>query len=81
MVEKSSQFLSNWAVIWLYYYDNALLEIAAGPRPSTKGELETMDINWHYLGLKKLRVDKLVRRGSLPGPPGKLEDTLKLTES
>ena len=61
IVEKPSQFLSNWAVTGLYFYDNAVLEIAATLRPSTRGELEISDINRHYLNLKQLQVVKLGR--------------------
>lgn len=61
IVEKPSQFLSNWAVTGLYFYDNAVLEIAAALRPSVRGELEISDINRHYLRLKQLQVVKLGR--------------------
>jgi glucose-1-phosphate thymidylyltransferase len=61
IVEKPSQFLSNWAVTGLYFYDNAVLEIAAALRPSARGELEISDINRHYLRLKQLQVVKLGR--------------------
>ncbi len=33
IVEKPAQFLSNWAITGLYFYDNAVLDIAAGLRP------------------------------------------------
>jgi glucose-1-phosphate thymidylyltransferase len=61
LVEKPIQFLSNWAVTGLYFYDNAVLDIAAGLRPSARGELEITDVNRRYLELKKLRVVKLGR--------------------
>jgi glucose-1-phosphate thymidylyltransferase len=61
IVEKPDQFLSNWAVTGLYFYDNEVLEIAADLRPSARGELEISDINRHYLRLKRLRVVKLGR--------------------
>ena len=61
IVEKPDQFLSNWAVTGLYFYDNAVIEIAAGLRPSERGELEITDINRHYLRLKRLQVVKLGR--------------------
>ena len=61
IVEKPTQFLSNWAVTGLYFYDNAVLEIAAGLRPSARGELEITDVNRRYLELRKLRVVKLGR--------------------
>lgn len=61
LVEKPVEFLSNWAVTGLYFYDNAVLDIAAGLRPSARGELEITDINRHYLELGKLNVVKLGR--------------------
>ena len=61
LVEKPIQFLSNWAVTGLYFYDNAVLDIAAGLHPSARGELEITDVNRRYLELKKLRVVKLGR--------------------
>ena len=61
IIEKPDQFLSNWAVTGLYFYDNAVVEIAAGLHPSDRSELEITDINRHYLRHKKLRVVKLGR--------------------
>jgi glucose-1-phosphate thymidylyltransferase len=61
IVEKPTEFLSNWAITGLYFYDNAVLDIAAGLRPSARGELEITDVNRHYLKLKKLHVVKLGR--------------------
>jgi glucose-1-phosphate thymidylyltransferase len=61
IVEKPTQFLSNWAVTGLYFYDNAVLDIAAGLRPSARGELEITDVNRRYMELGKLHVVKLGR--------------------
>jgi glucose-1-phosphate thymidylyltransferase len=61
LVEKPTQFLSNWAVTGLYFYDNAVLDIAARLRPSVRGELEISDINRRYLELRRLHVVKLGR--------------------
>jgi glucose-1-phosphate thymidylyltransferase len=61
LVEKPTQYLSNWAVTGLYFYDNAVLDIAAGLRPSARGELEITDVNRRYLELRKLDVVKLGR--------------------
>jgi glucose-1-phosphate thymidylyltransferase len=61
IVEKPTQFVSNWAVTGLYFYDNAVLDIAADLRPSARGELEITDVNRRYLELKKLHVVKLGR--------------------
>src|SRR5712671_1833495 len=61
IVEKPSQFLSNWAVTGLYFYDNSVLDIAASLRPSARGELEITDVNRRYLELGRLNVVKLGR--------------------
>lgn len=61
IVEKPTRFLSNWAVTGLYFYDNAVLDIAAGLRPSARGELEITDVNRRYMELKNLHVVKLGR--------------------
>jgi glucose-1-phosphate thymidylyltransferase len=59
IIEKPTQFLSNWAVTGLYFYDNAVLNIAAGLSPSARGELEITDVNRRYLQFRKLHVVKL----------------------
>ena len=61
VVEKPTQFISNWVVTGLYFYDNAVLDIATKLRPSARGELEITDINRHYMNLHKLHVVKLGR--------------------
>ena len=61
IVEKPKQFMSNWAVTGLYFYDNAVLDISAGLRPSARGEIEITDVNRRYLELGKLHVVKLGR--------------------
>ena len=61
IVEKPTQFISNWAVTGLYFYDNAVLDIAAGLHPSARGELEITDVNRRYMELGKLHIVKLGR--------------------
>jgi glucose-1-phosphate thymidylyltransferase len=59
--EKPSNPKSNYAVTGLYFYDNAVIEIAKGLRPSDRGELEITDINNAYLKDKRLRIELLGR--------------------
>ena len=59
--EKPDQPRSKYAVPGLYFYDNQVLEIAAGLKPSERGELEITDINRIYLARGLLRVQPLGR--------------------
>jgi glucose-1-phosphate thymidylyltransferase len=54
--EKPRQPKSRYAVVGVYFYDNQVLDIAAGLRPSARGELEITDVNRAYLQRGALEV-------------------------
>ena len=60
--EKPANPKSSYAVTGLYFYDNAVLDIARDLRPSPRGELEITDVNRAYLQRNVLSV-KVMGRG------------------
>ena len=59
--EKPERPRSSYAVPGLYFYDNDVLEIAAGLTPSARGELEITAVNDTYLQRGTLSVSVLPR--------------------
>ena len=59
--EKPIEPKSNYAITGLYFYDGEVSELAAGLKPSKRGELEITDVNRTYLEQGRLQVQMMGR--------------------
>jgi glucose-1-phosphate thymidylyltransferase len=59
--EKPKRAKSRYAVPGIYFYDNSVIAVAKGLKPSVRGELEITDVNMAYLEQGELKVELLGR--------------------
>lgn len=59
IVEKPKEFISNYAVPGLYFYDNTVVDRAKQIQPSKRGELEITDLTNTYINDNNLKFIKL----------------------
>lgn len=59
--EKPAEPRSSLAVTGLYFYDNRVVDIAAGLQKSARGEYEISDVNNAYLATHSLKLERLGR--------------------
>jgi glucose-1-phosphate thymidylyltransferase len=56
IVEKPEHPKSNYAIVGFYIYDNRVVEYAKNLKPSSRGELEIVDLHNKYLEKGELEV-------------------------
>lgn len=61
IIEKPEEYVSNWAIPGLYYFDGTATKRAREIKPSKRGELEITDLLEHYKNSNELTGHKVSR--------------------
>ena len=74
--EKPKNFISNYAITGLYFFDNKVIQYAKKLKPSKRNELEITDLLNEYRKHNKLSAE-LIGRGGAWLDTGSIEDFYK----
>ena len=64
IVEKPKKYISNHAITGLYFFDKNVVSLAKKIKPSSRGELEIIDLINHYKKKNKLSAEFIGRGGA-----------------
>ena len=73
IIEKPKNFISDYAITGLYFFDNKVSKYAKTLKPSKRGEIEITDLLNIYKKHKKLNFEH-IGRGAVWSDAGKIED-------
>jgi len=73
IIEKPINFISNYAITGLYFFDNKVVNYAKKLKPSKRGEIEITDILNIYKNNESLHYEH-IGRGAIWSDAGKIED-------
>jgi glucose-1-phosphate thymidylyltransferase len=59
LIEKPKEWLSDYAIVGIYIFDNKVSKIAKKLKPSVRGEIEVTDVAGKYLEIGELMVEKI----------------------
>ena len=76
LIEKPKRYVSDLAVTGLYFFDKNVVKYAKNLKPSSRGEIEIIDLILKYKKIKKLKAE-ILGRGSAWLDTGSIEDFYK----